>query len=100
MPADKKLRLPVPTSIQLDSFTLYSLRPNLQIEFGDGVFCLAGANGLGKSTFLTALAYGITGIVAPPGRKFESTEEYYEESDDSAKSYFDGRIGEDDRDEA
>jgi len=32
----------------------------------DGVFCLAGANGLGKTTFLNAINYGLTGIVLAP----------------------------------
>ena len=35
----------------------------------DGVFCLAGANGLGKTTFLNAINYGLTGIVLAPGKE-------------------------------
>ncbi len=35
----------------------------------EGVFCLAGANGLGKTTFLNAINYGLTGIVLAPGKE-------------------------------
>ena len=64
------------------------------------VFCLAGANGLGKSTFLAAVNYGFTGIAASPARKFENFRQYYNESIEWSRTYFDGRIDELDRNRA
>ncbi len=39
-----------------------------------------GANGIGKSTLLSAINFCFTGIVSDPGRDFKSMEEYYEYS--------------------
>lgn len=64
------------------------------------VFCLAGANGLGKSSFLAAVNFGFTGIVASPTRSFEDFRQYYDESIEWSRTYFDGRISEFDRDQA
>ena len=64
------------------------------------VFCLAGANGLGKSTFMAALNFGLTGRVPEPERQFRSVEEYFQHTEDYSGRYFEGRIGELDREEA
>ena len=61
-------------------FTLYNLEHEISIDFPAGVFCLAGANGLGKSTFLASLNYALTGIVPDPQREFKSAKEYYDYS--------------------
>ncbi len=95
-----KLRLPRIRKAKLSSFSLYSLKPEIDVHFPKGVFCLAGANGLGKSTFLLALNYAITGIVPEPGRPFRSAEEYYKHCLDFTESFFSGRIEEHDRDVA
>jgi DNA repair exonuclease SbcCD ATPase subunit len=80
--------------------SIYSKKPTVDVSFASGVFCLAGANGLGKSTFLAALNYAITGIVPDPERKFESVPEYYAYSKDFADNYFDGRVNDADREAA
>ena len=90
--------LPRIRKVKLCSFSLFSLEPEIDIDFPDGVFCLAGANGLGKSTFLLALNYGITGIVPEPGRSFPSVEEYYRFCREFTREFFSGRVKEDDRD--
>ena len=95
-----KLNLPKIRSLTLRNFSLYSRQPAISIDFSDGVFCLAGANGLGKSTFLAALNYAITGIVSESERPFQSVEEYYKFSLDFSKSFFTGRIEERDREAA
>ncbi len=95
-----KLRLPRLESVELNRFSLYRNRADIAATFDGGVFCLAGANGLGKSTFLSAIAFGLTGIVADPNRKFDSLSEYYNLSLPYSASYFGGRIGEFDRDAA
>lgn len=90
------LKMPKLTKLRLDHLSLYSSQPSIEVSFPRGVFCLAGANGLGKSTFLAAVNYGLTGIV-PPDRKYESVKEYYDESQGFAEEFFDGRVGERDR---
>ena len=52
VPGQGGLRLPRPRNVTLRNFSLFNNAPVIRAEFGDGVFCLAGANGLGKSTFL------------------------------------------------
>lgn len=96
----RKVRLPQLEGISLSHFSLYRNRTEIDATFGPGVFCLAGANGLGKSTFLAAISFGLTGIVADPNRKFESLKEYYSESLPYSRNYFRGRIGEFDREAA
>ena len=92
--------LPLLRRIGLRHLSLYQNRRDISIELGDGVFCLAGANGLGKSTFLATVNFGLTGVVADPDRKFKSVREYYQDSLAYSSSYFDGRVDELDRDTA
>ncbi|MCA9652318.1 MAG: hypothetical protein KC501_20560 [Myxococcales bacterium] len=86
--------------IALSHFSLYSHETEVDEEQREGVFCLAGANGLGKSTFLAAANYAITGVVPEPERKFKSVKEYYQHSLAFAYDYFTGRIEESDRESA
>lgn len=91
----------VPTlrHVDLRHFSLYSNVETVSQEMRPGtVFCLAGANGLGKSTFLAAINFGFTGIAASPSRRFENPRQYYAESMEWSRSYFGGRIEELDRD--
>lgn len=97
---EHKLRLPQVTEVSLERFSLYTLTPSVTFSCGDGVLCLIGANGIGKSTLLAAINYGLTGIVSDPLRRFESIEEYYRFSLSYADSYFSGRILERDREQA
>jgi energy-coupling factor transporter ATP-binding protein EcfA2 len=86
--------------VRLEGFSLYSAKKTIDVTFSKGAFCLAGANGMGKSTFLAALNYGLTGIVPDPNRRFDSVAEYYKYSLGFADAFFNGRIDEDDRDKA
>lgn len=86
--------------VQLRAFSLYSLRPDAAVEFDRGALCLAGANGIGKSTFLSTLNYGLTGAVPHPQRPFLSTGKYLREARAFASEFFEGRIHEADRDTA
>lgn len=90
--------LPIPLELRLRNFSLYENQAEIKVAFNLGVFCLAGANGLGKSTFLNTLNFAITGLVAEPGRKFDSLTEYYRYTSPYARSYFDGRIATEARD--
>jgi energy-coupling factor transporter ATP-binding protein EcfA2 len=95
-----QLRLPRLRKLTLNNFTLYSRQPKVEVEFPKPVFCLVGANGLGKSTFLSVINFALTGAVPIPSRPFKSADEYYDLSLEFSETYFDGRISEDDRDAA
>ncbi len=84
----------------MHSFSLYSLRPDVSVAFDGGVLCLAGANGIGKSTFLATVNYGLTGAVPHPRRRLLSTQAYFKEATDYAGDFFNGRVAESDRDDA
>jgi len=94
------MNLPVLERAVLRSFTLYDREPEIVAHFDGGVFCLAGANGLGKSTFLSAVNFGLTGVVAEPDRKFASADEYLEDCRAYSAKAFRGRISIDDKDES
>jgi DNA repair exonuclease SbcCD ATPase subunit len=72
-----EIRLPILEQVEFHGFSLYSNRPSQKVAIRPGVFCLAGANGLGKSTFLGAVGYALTGVVVDPDDRFESVEEHY-----------------------
>ncbi|KRP89227.1 hypothetical protein AOQ73_26770 [Bradyrhizobium pachyrhizi] len=82
--------------VALENFSLYTIQPNVEVRLVRDVFCLMGANGLGKSTFLNTLNFGITGAVPDPDRKFLSASEYFVETSrlDRIEDYFSGRISE------
>jgi len=86
--------------MSLRCFTLFSGNKDIRVEFSKPVFCLAGANGLGKSTFLTVVLYGLTGLVREPSYRLRSVEEFERDNVGFAKEYFSGRIVGGDRDSA
>lgn len=93
----KKFSFPVIDRVELKNFTLYKKRNHISINVGKGVFCLAGANGLGKSTFINILNYGLTGIVRRSDSEFSisgSIPKFYSDSKSFAAKYFDRRIDE------
>src|SRR4051812_11999293 len=92
-----KFQLPTLERGILRDFTLYRRSNEIEVIFDRNVFCLAGANGLGKSTFVAAINFALTGRVADPERTFESTAEYYNFTEDFSRRYFDGRISGRDR---
>lgn len=91
-----KISLPKITRVALSNFDLYSNEPNASAEIERPVFCLIGANGLGKSTFLNTINFAITGVIPDPGRKFQSAQDYLRNAGrtDRADDYFSGRISE------
>jgi DNA repair exonuclease SbcCD ATPase subunit len=83
--------------ITLRDFSLYKKGGNLfevNEEINQGVYCLAGANGLGKTTFLNAINYCLTGIVVEPNKEVLSPSEIIKSSKDYTKRYFVGRTQE------
>ncbi|MGQ2911249.1 AAA family ATPase [Aeromicrobium sp.] len=94
----KPVVLPVPLSMVLRNFSLYRRNRVVEVKFDSSVLCLAGANGLGKSTFLAALNYAITGTVAKPDVNFLGASKFYEDISGYASKYFSGRIAPQDHD--
>jgi ABC-type lipoprotein export system ATPase subunit len=92
----KKITLPHIKRIALENFDLYSNQPNAEVTIERAVFCLIGANGLGKSTFLNTINFVITGAVPEPSRNFQSAPTYYKNAArvDRTEDYFGGRISE------
>lgn len=93
--------LPKIQEITINEFSLYKLNSKIVLNINDGVLCLAGANGLGKSTFIAILSYALTGIVVDPKKSFASTNsipKFFKNNENFASSYFNGRIEESKRD--
>lgn len=97
-----QVTLPSITQVCLENFDLYTHNPNTKVHIEKNVFCLMGANGLGKSTFLNAINFALTGSVPDPLRKFISAQDYFKEVSrpDRSREYFSGRISEPYRDVA
>ncbi len=94
---------PYITSVTIENFSLYKKAQEITINIDKNVFSLVGANGLGKSTFITILNYALTGIVKHPKRTFtwyNSINRFYTLSKTFAATYFDGRVSEEDIDTA
>jgi ABC-type lipoprotein export system ATPase subunit len=96
VPNAKKISFPRIARIALENFDLFSNEPNADITVERRVFCLIGANGLGKSTFLNTINFAITGAIPDPNRKFQSAVDYYRNAarQERAEDYFNGRISE------
>lgn len=95
--------LPKILEVIINDFSLYKLKTEVQLNINDGVFCLAGANGLGKSTFISILSYALAGIVVDPKKNFASVNsipKFFKNNEKFASSYFDGRIDESKREQA
>lgn len=94
--ADSRISMPTIKRVALANFDLYSNEPNASVEIGRPVFCLIGANGLGKSTFLNTVNFAITGAIPDPSRKFQSAQDYLRNAGRAGRAddYFSGRISE------
>ena len=88
--------LPTIGRVELSGFDLYRRRPDVRINIDRPVFCLIGANGLGKSTFLTTLVYGMTGAIPKRDAGFPSPGEYADVAtrEPERRDYFGGRVSE------
>lgn len=57
----KELYLPNLKSIKVCNYTLYEQEPSFQYEFKDGINAVVGANGIGKTTFVSIIIYCLVG---------------------------------------
>ena len=89
-------RLPTIKGVELSAFDLYRRKPDVDIDVERPVFCLIGANGLGKSTYLSSLLYGLTGGMPCRAQRFSSPQEYAQEATrlDRRQDYYGGRLTE------
>jgi hypothetical protein len=90
-----KYNFPKMKSITIHNFSLYRKAGkvvDIYETVDPGIFCLAGANGLGKSTFLNIINYGLTGLVLEPNKRFFSPGEMTAKNAEFTDAYFDGRI--------
>lgn len=93
--------LPEIHEVIINDFSLYKLKSEVVLNMNDGVFCLAGANGLGKSTFISILSYALAGVVIDPKKNFgsiNSIPKFVKNNEKFAITYFNGRIAESKRD--
>lgn len=94
------MQLPRINRIVINHFSLYRSKQQIILNLADGVFCLAGANGLGKSTFISIVSYAMTGYVIKPSHQFKSDNSiaaFVKKNAGFAYKYFEGRIDEEDR---
>jgi len=94
------LKFPRLRRVNLNRFSLYAQQPTVGLTLPRGVTCIAGANGIGKSTFLAAVNFALTGRVPDPDRRYSTAENYFRDSAVFTADFFDGRIDEADRDAA
>lgn len=81
--------------IVIRNFSLYKKNGKsyeVNEDINQGVYCLAGANGLGKTTFLNSINYGLTGIVLEPEKSVFSPGEIVKSNYGYTERYFKGRI--------
>lgn len=57
----KELYLPNLKNIKICKYTLYEQEPSFQYEFKDGINAVVGANGIGKTTFVSIIIYCLVG---------------------------------------
>jgi len=90
-----KFNFPQIKEVKIRNFSLYSKNGkivNIDEKITSGIYCLAGANGLGKSTFQNIINYGLTGLVLSPDENFLSPEKLDINNRDFTNIYFDGKI--------
>lgn len=98
-PPFRKLAIPQLRSVTLTGFSVYQQQKVVDVDIGRGATCLAGANGIGKSTFLSAVMFGLTGSVpvVDSGKESEDVNEYRKRAEAFTPLYFSGRINDRDR---
>lgn len=82
--------LPRLKSIRVQDFSLYTNIPTFEVDLNKNVTCIAGANGLGKSTFLNIVAFALTGVVRNHDQQYKGIYEIRRMN--YSEQYFKGRV--------
>lgn len=86
----RKIYLPTLKKIEILDFSIYN--QNIEYEFVEGVNLIIGGNGLGKTTFINLIKYGLVGLYST----VTGTRTYKEERKDKRgvlnKNYFKNRM--------
>lgn len=94
------MKLPKINKVVIENFSLYKQQRRIEMDVNNGVMCLVGANGLGKSTFISIVSYAMTGVVVQPNIDFKSLNsisEFAKKAYGFADIFFEGRVDERDR---
>lgn len=83
--------------LDVDGIRLFENGGEVSVEMSSGLTAFVGANGIGKSTLLTLANFAITGLVPRPSAKYQSVQEFPNDSAGFAAEYFSGRVFETDR---
>ncbi|WP_277405553.1 AAA family ATPase [Lacrimispora xylanisolvens] len=57
----RKIYIPYLKSITIEHFSLYKQKPTFSYDFVTGVNLIIGVNGIGKTTFISLMKYGLIG---------------------------------------
>lgn len=74
----KNVNLPKLISINIENYSLYKKSPTFKFNFHDGISAIIGGNGIGKTTFVETILFGLLGhrkIYTVPGKKKIKTKE-------------------------
>lgn len=88
------LRAPRLLQLSVSGVHLYNDGDTIDVDLEHPITALVGANGIGKSTLLALINFGITGIVPDETVTFQSVEEFVADTGSFARNYFDGRVAE------
>lgn len=93
-------RAPALHRLRVEGVRLYNDGNVLDIALTKPISAFVGANGIGKSTLLALINFGLTGLVPNASSAFPSVDEFAERTSSFAASYFAGRVDESERDSA
>lgn len=91
---ETRLRAPEILRVRVHGVKLYNDGETLDVELTKPISAFVGANGIGKSTLLALINFGMTGLVPDANSSFQSVEEYVGKKSSFATSYFSGRVDE------
>ena len=93
----QRMIFPVVHKITISNLSTYTMADPIDVDMDRDVVCVVGANGLGKSTFIATVNYGLVGVVPRPDRGYDGPTNYLRDGRLYATEYFDGRLDETDR---
>lgn len=87
------LFLPRLNFVELNGFSIYKkVGGTVSLDINKSVYCLAGANGLGKSTLLTTIIYGICGYPRRLSTQKVSQSKRQKRAEKQSEEYYLGRL--------